>query len=362
MEQTNLIIQKKVRDSNLELFRIITMLLIVAHHYVVNSGLLDVNGPILSNSFSCDSLFLLIVGAWGKTGINCFVLITGYFMVKSEISMRKFLKLFLEFMFYKIVIGLIFIFSGYQTFGWKKLVKLFIPIFSVEQNFISCYLLFFLFIPFLNLLIRNLNEKKHIILLLLCSVTYVFFGTFHKVAMNYVSWFMVLYVISSYIRLYPKTWMNSLGFSFFMLIISVSLSVLSVIACSWKGIFPYYFVIDSNTFLAVLTGLFAFLFFKNLKIPYNKFINTVASTSLGILLIHANSDTMRQWLWKDMLDNVGHYGNSWYVIYSTVGVFIICSIIDLLRIIFIEKLFFKFWDKNEYKICNFFNPNKEENV
>ena len=32
----------KVRDSNLELFRIITMLLIVAHHYVVNSGLMEV--------------------------------------------------------------------------------------------------------------------------------------------------------------------------------------------------------------------------------------------------------------------------------------------------------------------------------
>lgn len=33
---------RKVRDSNLELYRIIVMLLIVAHHYVVNSGLLDV--------------------------------------------------------------------------------------------------------------------------------------------------------------------------------------------------------------------------------------------------------------------------------------------------------------------------------
>lgn len=32
----------KKRDSNLELFRIITMLLIVAHHYVVNSGLMEV--------------------------------------------------------------------------------------------------------------------------------------------------------------------------------------------------------------------------------------------------------------------------------------------------------------------------------
>lgn len=35
---------KKVRDSNLELYRIVAMLLIVAHHYVVNSGLLDVMG------------------------------------------------------------------------------------------------------------------------------------------------------------------------------------------------------------------------------------------------------------------------------------------------------------------------------
>lgn len=32
----------KVRNSNLELYRIIVMLLIVAHHYVVNSGLIDV--------------------------------------------------------------------------------------------------------------------------------------------------------------------------------------------------------------------------------------------------------------------------------------------------------------------------------
>ena len=30
---------KKNRDSNLELYRIIVMLLIIAHHYVVNSGL-----------------------------------------------------------------------------------------------------------------------------------------------------------------------------------------------------------------------------------------------------------------------------------------------------------------------------------
>lgn len=32
---------KRERDSNIELFRIILMLVIIAHHYVVNSGIMD---------------------------------------------------------------------------------------------------------------------------------------------------------------------------------------------------------------------------------------------------------------------------------------------------------------------------------
>ena len=100
---------KKLRDSNLELFRILTMLLIVAHHYVVNSGLTSPDGPIVANPLATDSIFLLLIGAWGKIGINCFVLITGYFMCKSEITATKFVKLLFEIMFYKIIIGLIFI-------------------------------------------------------------------------------------------------------------------------------------------------------------------------------------------------------------------------------------------------------------
>lgn len=63
---------RKTRNSNLELFRILTMLSIVAHHYVVNSGLLAVDGVINSNPTAIHSLVLLLVGAWGKIGINSF--------------------------------------------------------------------------------------------------------------------------------------------------------------------------------------------------------------------------------------------------------------------------------------------------
>ena len=51
------IIITKQRNSNLELYRIIVMLAIVAHHYVVNSGLTEV---ISEQYFSTPSLLLAI--------------------------------------------------------------------------------------------------------------------------------------------------------------------------------------------------------------------------------------------------------------------------------------------------------------
>lgn len=67
----------KERNSNLELYRIIVMLLIIAHHYVVNSGLTTV---MYESPLAIKSIFLFLFGAWGKNGINCFLLITGYLM------------------------------------------------------------------------------------------------------------------------------------------------------------------------------------------------------------------------------------------------------------------------------------------
>ena len=59
------------RQSNIELYRIIVMLLIVAHHYVVNSGLLNDIGPIKANTLSGKSIYLLLFGAWGRRALNC---------------------------------------------------------------------------------------------------------------------------------------------------------------------------------------------------------------------------------------------------------------------------------------------------
>ncbi len=49
---------RKIRSSNLELYRIICMLMIIAHHFVVNSGLTLPEGPMMSNPTDVNTLFL----------------------------------------------------------------------------------------------------------------------------------------------------------------------------------------------------------------------------------------------------------------------------------------------------------------
>ena len=191
---------EKIRQSNLELFRIILIIAIVAHHYVVNSGLVQC---IARTPDSFDSVFLLLYGAWGKTAINCFLMITGFFMCKQDISLKKFLKLLFAIEFYKILIGLIFIICDYTPLSLRTLKNM-LPLTEITQGFISCYLVFFLCIPFLNILIRNMTQKTHALLIGLLLLIYTILPSMSMgIIFNYVTWFCVVYILAAYIRCYP---------------------------------------------------------------------------------------------------------------------------------------------------------------
>ena len=326
------------------------MLLIIAHHYVVNSGIWSV---IQSEEPTANTLFYYLFGMWGKTGINCFVLITGWFMCTSKITLRKFLKLLLEIEFYRIVIGIVFILTGKEEFSSRWLLSL-LPVRNIKTDFIQTFLVFYLFIPFLSILVQNLNRKQHLLLLVLFLFTYSILGTIpaFSVSMNYVSWFCALFVFSSFMRLYDFPLKESnhawLGLSLASILVSV-ISVLVIIYCP-KRIDPYWFVSDSNKIMALLTAVCLFNFFRTLRLPYSQFINTLGSTTFGVLLIHANSNTMRQWLWTDLFDNVGHLFVPHYAL-RAIGivllVFAVCASIDYFRIVLLERPLFAVYDKKK---------------
>lgn len=338
------------------------MLLIVMHHYVVNSGLFD---TIRESPASASSAVMLLFGAWGKTGINCFVLITGYFMCKSSFTWQKLLKLYLQITLYSVVIYGIFCISGHEPLSvFRSASKLF-PVKSIESNFTGCFILFFLFIPFLNVFLQHIDRPQHRNLVILLLVIYTFLPTMHiPLSFNYVSWFIVIYLLAAYIRFYglgDRISHRGWGWITFALILTSSASVLVLFVLHKSGYtghwVPYYFISDSNKLLALLVSISSFMWFKNLKIPYSRMINAVGATTFGVLLIHANSDAMRQWLWRETVDCVGHFGDSvlWTLGYATATVlivFTVCSGIDWFRGKLIEPWLMQQADKLVAKIKN----------
>ena len=131
-------------------------------------------------------------------------------------------------------------------------------------------------------------------------------------------------------------------------VVSFAVAVASIVVGTFfsnaDNVRYWYFVTDSNKFLALVLAVFAFIWFKNLKMGYSRVINTVAASTFGVLMIHANSDTMRQWLWRDLLHNADMYNSNYFVLHMlgcTIGIFIVRTLIDVVRIRLVERPFMK---------------------
>lgn len=279
-------------------------------------------------------------------------------MCTSNITARKFIKLLAEVEFYAIVIYAIFIFTGYDVFSIKGLIKTVFPVTAIGSDFTSCFLVFYLFIPFINMLIHSLSEWQHLCLAVLCIIVCTILPSLMvEISMSYVAWFCVLYIIASYLRLYPKSFFDNTRLWEWLTIASLALSWTSVVIIFTIGRRfglenQYFFVADSNKVLALLTAICAFMLFKNLNIKQSRIVNAVSASTFGVLLIHANSDTMRQWLWRDTLKNVSYYNSDYLILHavvSVIGVYVICTLIDYMRICWLERPLFRLYDKHFLK-------------
>ena len=225
-------------------------------------------------------------------------------------------------------------------FSIKHFIYIIMPVHSIKTNFVECYLVFFLFIPFLNILVNNLSKKEHGLLIALCIFIFSICAKIPglQVNSNYVVWFSIIYVIGSYLRKYPYKMSNS-GFWLMCVICSALLSCASIILFlylrSKGGSYPgFTLLMAAEAPFALLVSVCAFMYFKSIKIKPNNLINTIGACTFGVLLIHANSETMRQWLWHDVFRNTNFYSTDLIYIHAIlvpVIVFICCSFIEYVR-------------------------------
>jgi hypothetical protein len=350
------IVAPPMRSSNIELLRIVAMLAIIAHHYVVNSTVVRLFDPIHPTA---NSVFLQLWGMWGKTAINVFVLITGYFMCERRLTLKRYLKMLFEIVFYSWAVWFVLACFGYETLTWKGVInRIFLRHIITNQNggFVPAFMWMYLLIPAMNVYLKNVSKLN-----LYCTIgvllgMFTMCGTFCGANVyHHVFWYATLYFVGAAIHKYPLFWMTSARACVCVLALSVFMAMLSVVCIdcltAWLGGFRidcYYFVADSHKVFSFLVSVFSFLTFKNWRLPQSQLINAIASTTFGVLLIHAATDGMRRWLWQDFIKVPTAYGFSLftliaYSILVMLGVFIACSAIDYLRIRFIEKPMFNFF-------------------
>lgn len=338
------------RQSNIELLRIVAMFFIIAHHFVVNSGITDGFDPLHTNA---KQLFLSFWGCGGKIGIIAFVSISGYFMCKSQLTLRRYMKILLEVIFYSICGYLFVCLVGYDSFSVKRLVyrALYLDVvYGANESFMPAFLWMYLLVPHFNVFLQHATSRGCYACLAvlfglfsLCGTLQPGHGCFHWVAgLTY------FYLIGAVIRLHPLKWMNDnriclslLGGSLVATFLSIVLALSMAHARGIPSLCGHHFVSGANV-LAIANGVFVFLVFKNLKLGYMKSINLIASTCLGVLLIHANSNAMRQLLWRDIVraPELMKLPLAQLIVVALsvpLAVFIVCSALDILRIKYVER-------------------------
>ena len=166
---------------------------------------------------------------------------------------------------------------------------------------------------------------------------------------NSLLWFIFLYALSGYIRLYID--INSFKSSQCILIaIAVMLlTFFSVILFDILGLKINFIATHATYFYdmqklpILIASLMLFIGFTNLNIRYVPFINIVSSTCFGIYLIHDNG-YIKKLLWDTIFQNSLYKDSNFlipYTIMQIVIVFVICAILEWLRIHLIEKVYSK---------------------
>lgn len=198
---------EKPRDVNLDLLRIVSMLLIIFLHSIDHSGVLENT----ENHGVGMNFYVHFTYAMCMVCVNIYVMLSGYFMVNSKFRLHKLVSLWMEAVFYSFILKLIFMLVGKESFSVVSLVSCFFPILTGRYWFLTIYTGLYLVSPFINILIQGMDKKQHGFLnLVLFAIMSIWISIHPSIAgMNSgggwgLAWFVVLYLAAAWLRLYYK--------------------------------------------------------------------------------------------------------------------------------------------------------------
>lgn len=197
----------KKRMANIELLRLLAMMMVVSLHYLAKGELL----PKLTGTLNAQGYLAWILECFSIAAVDVYVLVSGYFLVETGFRCKRIISLVLQVMFYTCLIPVVLVAAGYLPVGEITLYHILQYIFPTNMLhywFVSAYVLMFLFTPVLNMAVHAMKREQLqaviLILLLMESVSKTVIPVRLELDnLGYDAyWFMVVYLIAAYIRLY----------------------------------------------------------------------------------------------------------------------------------------------------------------
>lgn len=317
----------KQRDSNIELCRIVAMLLVLlVHANYYSLGRLEY-ADILSDSISAfikafaEQLCIICV--------NVFILISGWFGIRP--SIKGGLSLLFQVFFYHVLIVLLFLCLG-ETISLKQVIEGFY--FGNPYWFVVSYLVLYALSPILNAFIKTSTPRIYASTLIAFFLLEFIYGWICNIAgFNYgystIS-FIGLYLLAQFVRIHSHKLLSLniyKNFSLYIIFTILPIGIFFFSGCQ-LGILRY-----SSPFV-ILSSLFFFLAFNQMKIS-SKVINYLACSSLSIYLIHVHPLIIPHFvnLLKHTYETKGGCLYILFVLVSAVLFGLFCMLLDKLRIL-----------------------------
>lgn len=344
---------KKTRMANFELLRCIAMMKVVGIHFVGKGGFLP---DFTATSISVQGYVATALECSFIVCINLYMLISGYFLVESQFSLKKVWNTWLQVMFYSVGIGVIAYLIGYvPKEGWNiyMLGRLVFPISKNHYWFMTAYLYMYLFFPLLAAGVKRLTKKQF--QTVLCAILFAFCVVKSVVPLNFETdgqgynmiWYLCVFLLAAYIRLYGIPFFKNKTRGFLVYyggLLGIFLTTMVIRFVYLKtGILTVAsnVAFHHNHIFVLLAGLGLFYAFLKIEIKPGKiadFICRISPYTLGVYLIHCHTcveDEWPGWIFRVFGRPASVTGFLGELIIAILGMFVLGVAVDFLR----QKLF-----------------------
>lgn len=327
----------KQRNARIELLRILSMLMVIMLHCLSKSGALDY-------LYGANYFVYWGMEATCIIAVDLFVIISGFFMVESRFKSRKIVSIGVGGVWiYSVLFTLLSAYVGNTDLGKMDLIRMFFPLLTKKFWFVNSYLALYILSPFLNKLIHILCKKQ---LSLLAGIMIGLFSlrvTVFPITWAQDStggmgllWFITLYVVAAWIRLYYQKNNKPLKY-----VILYLLMVLVLVLSKWillsVGVPESYSgkLYGYPSIVVLIEAVALFLAFLNAKPLYGtvgKYINFIAKHNFSAYIIHFA-------MWGVIFTNILHVDKRLenpvvgilYSLISVVVVYLFCIVVDIVK-------------------------------